>query len=152
MATYTANYQLHQWVPKDQFRRTDFNQDFQKIDSALASLQTQTDSKASSAALSTVETLAGRKCEITCGTYVGDGAASRTITLGFQPKAVHLEIRSALRGGSSYNMYGGLAVQEGGVAHNNTALSITAAGFQVFYQGEALTNISGESYRYIAFT
>ena len=140
MATYTANYQLHQWVPEDNFLRTDFNQDFARIDAGIRAAKAQ------------AEELESSKCEITCGTYVGDGAASRTITLGFQPKAVHLEIRSALRGGSSYNMYGGLAVQGGGVAHNNTALSITAAGFQVFYQGEALANISGESYRYIAFT
>ena len=32
MATYTENYQLHQWVPEDDFLRTDFNTDFQKID------------------------------------------------------------------------------------------------------------------------
>ena len=35
MATYTPNYGLHQWVPEDQFRREDFNQDFQKIDAAI---------------------------------------------------------------------------------------------------------------------
>ena len=39
MATYTSNYQLHQWVPEDDFLRTDFNTDFQKIDTALAGLQ-----------------------------------------------------------------------------------------------------------------
>lgn len=35
MATYTANYGLHQWVPEDDFLRTDFNTDFQKIDTAI---------------------------------------------------------------------------------------------------------------------
>lgn len=35
MATYTPNYGLHQWVPEDTFLRTDFNEDFQKIDTAL---------------------------------------------------------------------------------------------------------------------
>ena len=35
MATYTPNYGLHQWVPEDQFLRTDFNEDFKKIDTAL---------------------------------------------------------------------------------------------------------------------
>lgn len=35
MATYTANYGLHQWVPEDNFLRSDFNTDFQKIDSAI---------------------------------------------------------------------------------------------------------------------
>ena len=35
MATYTANYGLHQWVPGDNFLRTDFNTDFQKIDAGI---------------------------------------------------------------------------------------------------------------------
>ena len=35
MANYTPNYGLHQWVPEDNFLRTDFNQDFAKIDQAL---------------------------------------------------------------------------------------------------------------------
>ncbi len=38
MATYTANYGLHQWAPTDPFQRLDFNQDFSKIDAALGSL------------------------------------------------------------------------------------------------------------------
>ena len=28
MASYTANYQLHQWEPADFFLRTDFNADY----------------------------------------------------------------------------------------------------------------------------
>ena len=36
MASYTANYQLHQWEPADFFLRTDFNADFAKLDAALA--------------------------------------------------------------------------------------------------------------------
>ena len=35
MATYTANYGLHQWVVEDNFQRTDFNEDLQKIDGVL---------------------------------------------------------------------------------------------------------------------
>lgn len=35
MANYTQNYQLHQWEPTDNFLRTDFNEDHQKIDSAI---------------------------------------------------------------------------------------------------------------------
>lgn len=38
MADYTEHYQLHQWVPEDDFLRTDFNTDFAKIDAALAGL------------------------------------------------------------------------------------------------------------------
>lgn len=139
MAQYTANYQLHQWVPEDNFLRTDFNQDFARIDAGIRAAKAQ------------AEELESSKCEITCGTYVGDGAASRTITLGFQPKAVHVEAKTGLRGGSTYHMYGGLAVQGGGLSHTYTALSITSTGFQVFSQDEARTNTSGEGYRYIAF-
>ena len=35
MANYTQHYQLHQWVPEDDFLRTDFNEDFKKIDTAI---------------------------------------------------------------------------------------------------------------------
>ena len=35
MADYTEHYQLHQWVPTDDFLRTDFNTDFANIDAAL---------------------------------------------------------------------------------------------------------------------
>ena len=35
MAQYTADYQLHQRESQDNFLRTDFSQDFAKIDAAL---------------------------------------------------------------------------------------------------------------------
>ena len=35
MAQYTSNIGLHQWEPSDHFLRTDFNQDFAKIDGAF---------------------------------------------------------------------------------------------------------------------
>ena len=38
MANYTEHYGLHQWVPEDDFLRTDFNTDFALIDAALAGL------------------------------------------------------------------------------------------------------------------
>ena len=41
MATYTSNYQLHQWEASDDFLRTDFNTDFQKIDAAPGSIRAQ---------------------------------------------------------------------------------------------------------------
>ena len=40
MATYTSNYQLHQWEASDSFLRTDFNTDFQKIDAAIKGVET----------------------------------------------------------------------------------------------------------------
>ena len=35
MASYTQHYQLHQWEPSDDFLRSDFNDDFKKIDTAI---------------------------------------------------------------------------------------------------------------------
>ena len=37
-SNYTTNYQLNQWEAGDQVLRTEFNQDNQKIDAALAGL------------------------------------------------------------------------------------------------------------------
>ena len=135
MATYTENYQLHQWVPEDNFLRTDFNTDFQKIDAALAE----------------VEALAGSKCSVVAGTYSGNNAESREINLGFQPVAVRLENSFGKRPAVDFNMYGGLAVQGGSLNHSDTALTITQTGFRVGKVGESLTNFSGNSYRYLAF-
>ena len=42
MADYTEHYQLHQWQPQDPFLRTDFNEDLQKIDTALDGLVEKT--------------------------------------------------------------------------------------------------------------
>lgn len=71
MATYTEHYGLHQWVSEDNFLRTDFNTDLEKIDQAL-----------------------GGKCEVVAGTYTGTGGSSakNTITLGFKPRFVILGV------------------------------------------------------------
>ncbi|MBU5436299.1 hypothetical protein [Pseudoflavonifractor sp. MSJ-37] len=39
MPNYTKHHQLHQWGPGDPFLRTDFNEDFAKIDGALGGLE-----------------------------------------------------------------------------------------------------------------
>ena len=54
MANYTQHYQLHQWEGSDAFLRTDLNEEFKKIDSALA-------------------TAAQGNCRIMTGSYVGSG-------------------------------------------------------------------------------
>ena len=80
MATYTENYQLHQWVPEDNFLRTDFNQDFQRIDEALAA-------KAAQSALESVQELAEGKCRMIVGYYAGNNYNPRTINVGLRPPA-----------------------------------------------------------------
>ena len=140
MATYTANYQLHQWVPEDNFLRTDFNQDFQKIDAALAGLEA---GKVGPEALeplksdiASVRTTANGKAAAVMGSYTGDGSFPRMISLGYAPKAVYLDtgrtVLAALNGGST-----ALGIQ------------IKVGGFQLLSNNSA-TNESGKSYRYMA--
>ena len=129
MATYTPNYGLHQWVPEDNFQRTDFNEDLQKIDMAL-----------------------GAKSEIVIGVYTGNGGSSQTIYLGFQPKAVLVENQLGQR---TYNsgIHGGLATPDMPLKYNDTmAMEIYSSGFRVYYtQYQSNTNASGEKFIYVAF-
>ena len=85
MASYTTNYGLHQWESTDDFLRTDFNTDFQKIDAAIHGL-------------------------VVFGTFAGDGTDGRVISLGFTPRVVYIcseEGRAGFSSGSGY-CYGGL--------------------------------------------
>lgn len=78
MANYTPNYQLHQWEPQDPFLRTDFNQDLQKIDTALDTLADK------SAALEAAVALCGT-CKFECLSYNGTGAQTTTISFTHKP-------------------------------------------------------------------
>ena len=140
MATYTANYGLHQWVPGDNFLRTDFNTDFQKIDAGIKAAKATADVKA----------------EIVTGTYTGDGTQNRLINLGFQPRAVLVEDQRGARN-SSGSLLGGLAVPGGPVFVLNAtsgqlnAVEITAKGFYISkYSNILSTNGDSWGYRYLA--
>ena len=136
MATYTSNYQLHQWVPEDDFLRTDFNADFQKIDAALGSIRTQASGSAS--AISGLQSALARKAECVTGTYTGDGSANKTIVLGFQPRAVII----------SGDRYCGMAD-----SHNYAQfIQVNASGFLVYYNSKLPinANVSGQGYAYLA--
>ena len=138
MATYTTNYQLHQWEATDDFLRTDFNEDFAKIDAAIRSA---------------VET-AQAKPEMVTGSYTGNSGENREIALGFRPKAVILFCRE----------YDSVMAYEGRprLSHtgDKTMLTTTDNGFQVYYgyyrsgltdyDYRPVTNKRGEDYRYLA--
>ena len=135
MATYTANYQLHQWVPKDQFRRTDFNTDFQKIDAALAGLKTLVDGKAGTAALEAVRALAEGRTRAILGGYVGDGNSPREINVGAVPEGVFLITPTA----GYFSLFTGGTVNQ---------LTVTSTGFRV-ESGSLLLNGGGLYYTYL---
>ena len=129
MASYTQHYQLHQWEPGDDFLRTDFNADFQKIDAAIGEL-------------------------LAFGSYTGSGTASQTVNLGFTPRALYTCTQDGKAGsdvGSGY-CYGGLAFENRPVTHNSQGVvTITTDGFRVDAPNDyARTNQSGEIYYYAA--
>ena len=142
MATYTTNYGLHQWEATDDFLRTDFNTDFAKIDAALGE-------KADG------EDLAD-KCGAVTGTYTGDGAGSRTISLGFAPRAVIL--REAEAAAPCFAAAGGPDVVDD--YSGDVMMELTDQGFlvhyEIFYIGanqnvsSPYTNREGEIYTYLA--
>ena len=140
MPNQTTNYKLNQWEPEDDFLRTDFNEDNAKIEEAL-----------------------NLKCEVIVGSYTGNNATERTISLGATPKAVFVCGRSGLLYDSSY-IYGGLAVtgsgvnsMNGGTVYSPAAVEITNGGFIVRYSGDTRyggtrlhTNSTLLQYNYIA--
>ena len=76
MASYTSNYQLHQWVPGDNFLRTDFNEDFAKIDAAIKALEAATNTKLN------------QKAQVVTGAYTGTGTGTKTVSLGITARAL----------------------------------------------------------------
>ena len=69
----TSNYGLNQWEEQDRILREDFNADNAKIEAALQA--------ATETALAE---------HVTVGSYTGNGAKGRVISLPFTPKAVIL--------------------------------------------------------------
>ena len=173
MANYTQHYQLHQWVPEDDFLRTDFNEDFKKIDTAIKSvetdLQANLDNEVSrlDGAITTaqqtvqknlntqvtrldglIDALEASRAEIIIGTYTGNGESDQQITLGFRPKAVLVEHQDGRRStGNNTTFWAGLIKDQGGTKLGD----ITAQGFTVhYYSITTNTNCIKEIYYYLA--
>ena len=130
MASYTTNYQLHQWVPGDNFLRTDFNDDFLIIDNAIKAV-----SDASASGLASLE---GSKAELVTGNYVGTGG-TQTVQLGFHPQAVVVS-----------NDYYATAANR---SSRHMMLTVTSTGFSVQdigSFGSNSLNATGDRYTYLA--
>lgn len=118
----TLNFGLHTWEPEDDFLRTEFNENFEAID--------------------------GHMARMAAGVYVGDGAASRDIDLGFHPQAVLMASGGQYLAISGSGSYGGLALRD----HPSGGVTVTETGFTVIqrYQG-TYCNQEGGSYHFWAF-
>ena len=104
---------------------------------------------------SQITALDGGKCEIITGTYTGDGAESRTISLGVTPKAVVIARKDGMMH-TGYIMYGGLVVEGYPVQYSKyNTIEIVDGGFTVFYVRVSSsyfvgTNYNGEIFYYMA--
>ena len=109
----TTNYQLHSWEPGDDFLRTEFNENFSALDTAIKGVETGASSALAGArsalegSISAVSTVANGKVSIVTGSYGGDGTQGRVISLGFNPKAVLIFLCTGQTGLGS-DTFGGL--------------------------------------------
>ena len=125
MATYTEHYGLHQWEASDDFLRTDFNTDFQKIDAAL-----------------------GEKPDIVFGSYAGDGNYPRAFNLGFQPRAVLL-FSNAGHTNAGSSIFGGLFAPGKPLGYPTSPVAqVSETGWTAIAN---TTNRSGDGYFYLVF-
>lgn len=162
-SNHTSNYNLNQWEPEDKVIRTEFNEDNQKIDTALGELAANVGGKADQSDLEAVSSqltsLSATVPKLAYGTYSGNNASSRTINVGFTPKVVFV---FSAQGGTlsyyppTYAYWGGMAFQGGGVysKSGSPVLEIVSGGFKVSFMESGdhriYSNLSGESYRYLA--
>lgn len=93
---------------------------------------------------------------VVMGTYIGDGAPSQTIQLGFTPKAVLVCQNGILSRGYQNHYAEGLALDGyPAAAGNSNVVSVVEGGFQVFdgtsanYNGR--TNVASQKYYYLTW-
>ena len=138
MATNTSEHLgLHLWEPTDQVLRTELNQNWTKIDTAVNAAQ-ETAEAAQSAA---------EQRPYVIGSYTGNGG-TQSITLGFQPSFVIITAQPANSRDTAF-----IAVSGGSEAAST--LSFTETGFTVMvtptsYETYPLTNQNGTFYHYLA--
>ena len=121
--TTTQNLHLPQWEADDRIMHGDFNDAFAAIDTAIAG-----------------------GVKIATGTYNGNNAVTRTISLGATPKAVFVLLSENTMANNN-GTYGGLALPD----HPCSMVQVVEDGFKVFhYSSSSSSNQSGASYVYLA--
>jgi len=103
----TTYYQLHQWSGWDSILRTEFNENFTLLDTALAAV-------------------GNSGFRILMGNYLGNNTYPRTISIGLTPKMVMLSTGGRMYNGAS--IFGGLAYANGG---DTEGFHIVEGGFEL---------------------
>lgn len=155
---YTQNYHLPQWEKADRILMEDFNAQSAKLEAALTAQGEALAGKADAAQVSGTlaahtAALAGKAeaasvTAVLWGSYTGNGAASRTITLAKSPFAVLVkkpDNESCYNHTNEVTHTPAFAVR--GVTGN--VLNVTTNGFTVTSHG--LVNQTNQTYIYIAF-
>ena len=133
----TKNLGLNSWERTDAFSMDEFNENFDKIDQAVAENQ---------AARATIP-------KITFGTYKGNYSAIRKIELPFTPKIVYQGDEQGRTSDNYSGAFGGVALKGHPAMHgSNTMVEIVEGGFNVFYHGrnDVSNNNAGTTYCYFA--
>lgn len=101
-----------------------------------------------------VQALAGAKCRMICGTYIGSNEEERYISLGAAPKVVLLEVNNGMRpAGNHATSTGGLVFQGAPLKNKEEAVNgfwIDGAGFRVLNRGYYEMDNSLYWYHYLA--
>ena len=121
----------------------------ESADSALSIRMTSAESK-----LNAQATQISQKCQVYIGTYTGDGATSRTISLGFRPKAVLVYCEGYI-GYNDGRIQGGLILDGTPMTFSSAyqpAAEIISSGFIVRSNDQRhQMNINQVFYSYLAF-
>lgn len=164
MMGQTSNYQWKQPEYWEEADRQDWNETLSAIDAAVAAKADSSGVDSRFAAvdgrlaevdgqMAALEVSLDEKSVLVTGTYIGNGVAKKTISLGFQPQAVLVEYVGGLRSSDSGGALGGAAILvDSSVNVSDNAVTVTSSGFQIFEDtGSRETNRAGYRYNYLAF-
>lgn len=162
----TTNYKLNLPEGRDVVDISKLNDNFTKLDSTVKTVDnrvTTVDSRVSTVdtrvttvnsnltssinsakntLTSSINNVSTQRRPVT-GTYTGNGSASRSFNLGFQPSLVIVSSEYGL-----WDERAGIAIANCPVGYPDTLLSVTSTGFTVYYDTNALTNMDGKKYFY----
>ena len=133
MANYTPNYQLHQWEPQDPFLRTDFNQDLQKIDSALDTLADKDQTLQESLTNQAAAIAKLGNCSIERFTYRGTGDEQTTIQFDSPPTLFLVTGNYSVLIGSKFSS------RCTGISYDMGSLTTSISEFDVSWDGNTAT-------------
>lgn len=137
-ANKTPNLNLHSWVPTDPVVRSDFNENFNKIDAAIGQMRASYGS-----------------CEIYTGEYTGTGVTSVSLTFPKLPLYIIIGQKEWPYLNSGFVGDGQRIIDNsGGYEHSYAMLSISGKTVTFAKSGSLGYNIndSDKHYQYIAFT